>query len=295
MPWNGVKSHDGRPIPSIAFGTWKLGNGVGVVNQVVQGAEVGIRHLDTAQAYRNEVEVGQAVQRILRENGLKRDDLFITTKWSALKGLGISESIEQSLENLGVSYVDLYLIHHPRLPVPDAASAWKEMEKVYRKGYARSIGVSNFGVEELNQVVDSAGIRPVILLHPYVYEQQLPILQYARDHDIIIEAYSVLMPLTRYTDGPLDAVLANICENHQREGAEITKDQILLAWTKHKLDDFGGVVVTTSSQRERLEGYMRAGQLCLSKEEIASIDQAGLAGKEQFAPKKQRRLKRGVW
>ncbi|KAK7453951.1 hypothetical protein VKT23_011463 [Stygiomarasmius scandens] len=185
----------GLEIPSIAFGTWRLGNGDSVVQQVIQAAAVGIRHFDTAQAYRNETEVGLALQYIMKETGLKRDEIFITTKWSALKGVGIKDSVEQSLKDLGVSYVDLYLIHHPRLPVPDIPSAWKEMEEVYRNGFAKAIGVSNFDVQDLATLLEVAAVKPAvnqILLHPYIYEQQQPIVKFAQEHGIVIEAYSVL-------------------------------------------------------------------------------------------------------
>ncbi|KAJ7776865.1 Aldo/keto reductase [Mycena maculata] len=287
MPWNPIQLNDGREIPSIGFGTWKMGNGDGPINQVDQAISLGFSHVDTAQAYRNEVEAGIAI----RESGLERKEIFITTKYSGLNRLDIKTSIKNSLNSLGVSYVDLYLIHHPRLAVPDIPTAWKEMEEIQAQGLVKSIGVSNFEVNDLAVLLASAKVKPVanqILLHPYVYARQLPTLEYAAKHKIVIEAYSALMyvsspatlippayltcacsPITSLPGGPVDAPVGKIAE---RLG--VTNDQVLLAWTKAK----GAVVVTTSSKKERLEGYLNAGDLTLTDDDIAAIDAAGAKG-----------------
>ncbi|EGN97556.1 hypothetical protein SERLA73DRAFT_184304 [Serpula lacrymans var. lacrymans S7.3] len=271
MPWDLIKLNSGYSIPSIAFGTWTLGNGQGPIDQVEQALDTGFNHIDTAQSYRNEGEAGTA----LHESGLARSDVFITTKYSGTDGLGIATSIQNSINNLGVSYVDLYLIHSPRLAVPDIPTAWEQMEKVQKDGLARSIGVSNFGVSELETLLASASIKPAvnqILFHPYVYQQQLPILEYAAKNNIIIEAYSALIPVTRQPGGPLDKPLSELASKF---GA--TPDQVLLAWVKAK----GAVAVTTSSKKARLQGYLAAGDISLSEEDIAAIDAAGARGEKQ--------------
>ncbi|KAJ7471628.1 Aldo/keto reductase [Mycena galericulata] len=268
MPWDPIPLNDGREIPSIGFGTWKIGNGDGPINQVDQAISLGFSHVDTAQAYRNEAEAGVAI----RESGLERKEIFITTKYSGSDGLDIKTSIKNSLSNLGVSYVDLYLIHHPRLAVPDIPTAWKEMEDIQAQGLVKSIGVSNFEVSDLAILLASAKVKPVanqILLHPYVYARQLPILEYAAKHKIVIEAYSALIPITSLPGGPVDAPVGDIAD---RLG--VSNDQVLLAWTKAK----GAVVVTTSSKKERLEGYLNAGDLALTDDDIAAIDAAGAEG-----------------
>lgn len=273
MPWNTIKLNDGHSIPSIAFGTWKLGNGDGPTDQVDQALSVGFSHVDTAQLYRNELEAGVAI----RESGLAREDIFITTKYSGLDGLDIATSINNSLKNLGVAYVDLYLIHHPRLAVPDIATAWKQMELLKEQGLAKSIGVSNFGVPELEILLASAKIKPAanqILLHPYVYGKQKPIIEFGEKHGIVTEAYSALIPITTLPGGPLDVPLDAISK---RLG--LTNDQILLAWVKSK----GAIAVTTSSKKYRLEGYLEAGNIELTSEEIAAIEKAGAQGATKFA------------
>ncbi|KAH9919527.1 NADP-dependent oxidoreductase domain-containing protein [Fomitopsis serialis] len=266
MPWSPIRLNDGTEIPSIAFGTWKLGNGQTTMERVNQALEVGFTHIDSAQVYRNESEAGDA----LRASGLKREDVYITTKYSGRAD--IESSIRNSCNYLGVDYVDLYLIHGPDLAVPDIPTMWGKMEKIKDDGLAKSIGVSNFNVQELRTLVASARIKPVanqILFHPYVLSRQAPVVAYGARHGIVSEAYSVLIPITRHPGGPLDALLQTIC---QRLGAE--PEQVLLAWAKAK----GVVVVTSSTKKARLEGYLNAGDLELTTSDIEAIDAAGLAG-----------------
>ncbi|KAF5370928.1 hypothetical protein D9615_009814 [Tricholomella constricta] len=275
MPWDTIKLNDGHSIPSIAFGTWKLGNGQGPIDQVDQALSVGFSHVGSAQAYRNEAEAGIAI----RESGLAREDIFITTKYSGLDGLDIPTSIRNSLKNLGVTYVDLYLIHHPRLAVPDIPTAWRQMEELKEMGLVKSIGVSNFEVAELEILLASAKIKPAanqILLHPYVYAKQKPIIEYAAMHRQQFASHRDLSPITVTPGGPLDTPLNKIAE---RLGA--TNDQVLLAWVKAK----GAVVVTTSSKNYRLEGYLRAGDLELTDHEISALDKAGAKGATQLTAK----------
>ncbi|KAI0053925.1 Aldo/keto reductase [Auriscalpium vulgare] len=268
MPWDTIKLNDGHSIPSIAFGTWKLGNGQGPIDQVEQALSIGFDHVDTAQAYRNEEEAGKA----LRESGLARKDVFITTKYSGLGGLDIETSIQNSLKNLGVEYVDLYLIHHPRLATPDIPTAWAKMEKIKADGLAKSIGVSNFGVADLEILLASAKVKPAanqILLHPYVYARQAPIIAIGAVHGIVTEAYSALIPVTHQPGGPVDKPVNAIAKR-----LNATADQVLLAWVKAK----GAVVVTTSSKESRLKGYLDAADLDLTTTDIAAIDAAGAIG-----------------
>ncbi|KAI0821089.1 Aldo/keto reductase [Irpex lacteus] len=268
MPWTTIKLNDGHSIPSIAFGTWKLGNGQPTIDKVDQAISAGFDHIDTAQSYRNETEAGKA----LRDSGLARKDVYITTKFSGTDGADIETSIKDSLKNLGVDYVDLYLIHSPRLAQPDIATAWAKLEKIKADGLAKSIGVSNFGVVELETLLATAKVKPAanqILFHPYVLAKQTPILELGNAHGIVTEAYSPLYPLTSQPGGPLDTPLKEISARHG-----VAPEQVLLAWARAK----GTVVVTSSSKKERLEGYLKAGDLELSTTDIAAIDAAGLLG-----------------
>ncbi|KAF9548284.1 Aldo/keto reductase [Agrocybe pediades] len=272
MPWDIIKFNDGNQIPGLGFGTWKIPVGDTTVDQVDQAISVGFSHIDTAQSYRNEAEAGKAIH----ESGLSRDDIFITTKYSGLDGLDIETSIRNSLKNLGVKYVDLYLIHHPRLAVPDIPTAWAQMEGLKNAGLVKSIGISNFEIKDVEILLASAKIPPAvnqIILHPYVYKKQAPLLEYSAKKGILIEAYSPLIPVTQRPGGPVDVPVKAAAK---RLGA--TEDQILLAWIKAK----GAVALTTSSKKSRLEGYIKAGDLELSEVEIKAIDVAGAAGAQIF-------------
>jgi len=272
MPWEVIKFNDGNAIPGIGFGTWKIPLGDTTTDQVDQAISVGFSHIDTAQAYRNEAEAGKAIL----ESGLGREDIFITTKYSGLGGLDIETSIKNSLQNLGVKYVDLYLIHHPRLAVPDIPTAWRQLEGLKEAGLVKSIGISNFQVKDVEILLASAKIAPAvnqIILHPYVYKQQKALLEYSAEKGIVIEAYSPLIPVTQYPGGPVDKPVNAAAK---RLGA--TQDQILLAWAKAK----GAVALTTSSKKSRLEGYIKAGDLVLTNEEIKAIDHAGAKGAKIF-------------
>jgi len=272
MPWDLIPLNNGTSIPSIAFGTWTLGGGQQSIDNVDQAISVGFNHIDTAQSYRNEQEAGVAIH----QSGLAREDLYITTKYSGLNGLDIKTSIHNSLSNLGVEYVDLYLIHNPRLAVPDIPTVWSQMEKVQADGLAKSIGVSNFNVPQLETLLASAKIKPVanqILFHPYVLESQAPIVEFGNKNGIVSEAYSVLIPITRQPGGPVDTPVQ---EAARRLDAQ--SEQVLLAWAKAK----GVVVVTSSTKKERLEGYLAAGDFELTDDEIAAIDAAGIIGARRF-------------
>ncbi|KAF7312880.1 Aldo-keto reductase [Mycena kentingensis (nom. inval.)] len=268
MPWSDLPMNDGRHIPSIAIGTWKMGNGKEGISRIAQGLGLALLHIDTAQNYRNEYEAGIAI----RESGLPRDKVFVATKFSGVDGKGIQQSMRESLANLGIGYVDLYLIHGPELVYPDIPGAWREMEELHAYGLARSIGVSNFEIKDLATLLTSAKIKPVvnqIRLHPYIYKEAKPLMEYSEKNEILIEAYSPLLPITRFPGGALDEPLAKIAS---RMG--VTNDQVLLAWAKAK----STVVVTASSKKERLLGYIDAGDIELTSEDIAAIDDAGAKG-----------------
>ncbi|KZS91470.1 Aldo/keto reductase [Sistotremastrum niveocremeum HHB9708] len=270
MPWSTIKLNDDTVIPNLAFGTWKLGNAQLGQDRVIQAFDAGFTHIDTAQNYGNENEAGDALHR----SGISRDKVYITTKYS---GRGtISDSIRQSLIKLRVDYVDLYLLHAPEVSKPDIQTAWAEMEKLQAQGLAKSIGVSNYEPSDLDTLLKTAKIVPAvnqILFHPYVYAETLPLLDYCAKKNIVIEAYSPLIPITSKPGGSVDKPVARIAA---REHA--TPAQVLLAWAKAK----GTVVITSSRERERLDGYIQAGDLELTKADIDDIDVAGALGSTRF-------------
>ncbi|KAG6917417.1 hypothetical protein DXG01_002686 [Tephrocybe rancida] len=230
---------------------------------VLQAIDTGFSHIDTAQAYKNEASVGEAI----RESGLARDEIFVTTKYIAGP---IQDAFHESLDKLGLKYVNLYLIHGPMFVAPDFEGSWRILEKFKEDGLAKSIGVSNFGLEQLQLIVKIARIKPAIEFHPYIYAQHKPVLEYSAKHDIVTEGYSSLAPITKFPGGPVDVPIAAAA---RRLG--ITPNQVIFAWVKAK----GVVIVTTSSKKERLEEYLAVGDLpSLTEEEIAAIDEAGAKG-----------------
>ncbi|KAJ7022720.1 NADP-dependent oxidoreductase domain-containing protein [Mycena alexandri] len=265
MPFEALDLNDGNKVPSIAFGTGTALKGKDVTRFCQVAIETGFSHLDTAQRYSTEETVGQAV----RESGLARSDLYITSKY----GYGeIQLSVRASLYLLKLTYLDLYLIHHPSF-VPDIEAAWKQFERIKDDGLAKSIGVSNFNLEQLQTVVKSARILPAvnqINFSPYNYAQNKDLLAYSAKHGIVTAAYSSLAPITKYPGGPVDTPVATAAK---RLG--ITPTQVILLWVKSK----GVLIVTTSSSKAHLEEYIAVGDLPpLTDEEIAAIDAAGAQG-----------------
>ncbi|KAJ7256786.1 Aldo/keto reductase [Mycena haematopus] len=276
MPFGTANLNDGNKIPTIAFGTGTAMKGKDVTHFCQQAIDTGFSHLDTAQAYSTEETVGRAIQ----ESGLPRSDLYITSKYHHGE---IQLSVRASLYQLKLQYLDLYLIHGPGL-VPDLEAAWKQFERIKDDGLAKSIGVSNFTVEQLQTVVKSARIIPAvnqINFSPYNYAQHKDLLEYSAKHGIITEAYSSLAPITRFPGGPVDAPVAAAAK---RLG--ITPTQVILLWVKSK----GVVIVTTSSSKAHLEEYIAVGDLPpLTDDEIAAIDAAGAKGPPSAVIKPRRR------
>src|SRR6476646_791673 len=145
---------DGHVIPLLGLGVWQVENARECVNTVRWALEEGYRHIDTAQAYGNEESVGRG----LRESGVPREEVFVTTKFHPRRRDPAAEA-EGSLRRLGVDHVDLYIVHWPE---GGATWAWPGMERARELGYARSIGVSNFDVAQVQQVVAAAAVPPVV-------------------------------------------------------------------------------------------------------------------------------------
>ncbi|KAJ7758095.1 NADP-dependent oxidoreductase domain-containing protein [Mycena maculata] len=281
MPFGTVTLNDGTEMPTIAFGTGTALFRRDVTQFVQQAIDAGFSHIDTAQMYLTEETVGKAIQ----ESGLPRSDLYVTSKYASGE---IQSSVRESLDKLKLNYLDLYLIHFPHF-VPDLEAGWKEFEKIKDAGLAKSVGVSNFNLAQLQTLVKSARILPAvnqISFNPYNYAQSKDLLAYSAKHGIVTEAYSSLAcvryfqrirtlnglrsPITKTPGGPVDAPVAAAAK---RLG--ITPTQVILLWVKSK----GVVIVTTTSNKSRLEEYLAVGDLPpLTEEEIAAIDEAGAKG-----------------
>ncbi len=178
---------DGNEMPLLGLGVWQVPDGPECVNAVRWALELGYRHIDTAQAYRNESSVGKA----LKDSGVDRNEVFITTKFLPRAKDPAAEA-EQSLRRLGVDQVDLYVVHWPG---GGPTWAWPGMERARELGYARSIGVSNFGVAELDSVAAIATVMPAVNqvnFNPSAFRRAL--LDACQRHGVVLEAYSRWAP-----------------------------------------------------------------------------------------------------
>jgi 2,5-diketo-D-gluconate reductase A len=243
---------DGHAIPILGLGVWQVPSGRTCVDAVSWALELGYRHVDTAQVYGNEESVGEA----LRRSGVPREQVFITTKFDPNRQDPLVEA-ERSLERLGVGYVDLYLIHWPQR---GATWAWPGMERAHERGYARSIGVSNFSAAELEQLLAGATVPPVvnqIQLSPFAYRRAL--VEEGRRRRVLSEAYSSL-GTGRHLGDPVVTRVAS------RVGR--TPAQVLLRWgVQREL-----VVLPKSTHRDRIAENARIFDFTLSSEDMADLD-----------------------
>src|SRR5262249_43577550 len=243
---------DGNLMPLLGLGVWQVANDRTAVDAVRWALEEGYRHIDTAQAYRNEASVGQG----LRESGVPRAEVFITTKFLPARKDPLAE-IQRSVELLGVDYVDLYIVHWPG---GGPTWAWPGMERAREAGYARSIGVSNFDIDELRQLLASATVPPVVdqvQFSPFEYRKAL--LDSWVQSGIALEAYS---PLGTGRHLSSDAV-ARVAGRHGRSSA-----QVLLRWCIER----GIPVIPKSTHRERIAENAQLFDFALSGEDLAQLD-----------------------
>ena len=186
-----ISLNTGGEIPTIGFGTWKIRLNNKAETAVFEALAAGYRLIDTARIYGNEKGVGKAI----RESGVPRADIFVTTKlWNSDQGYekGL-KAFDDSLKRLDLEYVDLYLIHWP-VPVQRLES-WRALEEIYKSGRAKAIGVSNFTVPHLEELLSHLSIVPSVNqveFHPYIYEDQKPLLEFCKQQGMIMEAYSPL-------------------------------------------------------------------------------------------------------
>jgi 2,5-diketo-D-gluconate reductase A len=242
-------------IPQFGVGVFQVPPEETVEN-VTNALNVGYRHIDTAKAYDNEAQVGQA----LRASGLSRDEVFITTKlWNNDHG-DAKRALKASLDRLETDYVDLYLIHWPAPAQDRYVEAWQALIEARQQGLARAIGVSNFQPDHLRRIVDETGVTPAvnqIELHPYL--QQPGLRREHAERGIVTEAWS---PLAQgaVLDHP---VITELASEHGR-----TPAQIVLRWHIQ----LGNVVFPKSMSPERLEQNIDVFDFELSGEEMDRIE-----------------------
>ncbi|MCJ1387514.1 hypothetical protein MMC18_000357 [Xylographa bjoerkii] len=259
----------GAKIPAIGLGTWQSRP-----NEVTEAVKIalqkGYRHIDTALAYGNEAEVGKGI----KESGVPRSEIWLTTKLDNTWHHRVTEGIDSSLKDLGTDYVDLYLMHWPsstdpkdtskHLPDWDFIKTWQELQKLPATGKVKNIGVSNFGIKNLEKLLNDPSCKTVpavnqVELHPNCPSPKL--VQYCKEKGIHCTGYSCLGS----TNSPLykDATLLKMAE---RKGK--TPQQILLAWGISK----GWSVIPKSVSKERIEKNFELDGWDLSSQEVEELD-----------------------
>lgn len=279
-----------------------------LVGSLVAALAVGFRHLDTAEVYSTRRDVGEALRRAIADPAIgvtKREDVFITDKYAGYSNKkdvnthitlhtadgqvrGPTNSLRACLREMGVAYIDLFLFHtttlHPEL---DLATQWGEMVALRDAGLVKMIGVSNYDVASLEEIRALGMATPEVLqieFHPYLQNQTVGIVEYAKSHGILLEAYASLVPLTKARDAwaelvaqgkkpqgsepPLEPVLREMCAKYNA-----SETQVLLRYVV----DCGFVPITTSSRRERMQDVLGILNWEMHPADVAKISEAGNA------------------
>ncbi|WP_271749768.1 aldo/keto reductase [Bacillus paralicheniformis] len=255
-----ITLNNGTDMPWFGLGVFKVEEGPELVQAVKTAIKHGYRSIDTAAIYGNEEGVGQGIREGLKEAGISREDLFVTSKvWN--DDLGYDETIaayEASLEKLGLDYLDLYLIHWP--VEGRYKAAWKALETLYEQGRVKAIGVSNFHVHHLEDLLKDAAVKPVIdqvEYHPRLTQKELQ--AFCRSHSIQLQAWSPLMQ-GQLLSHPL---LKDIADKHGK-----TPAQVILRWDLQN----GVITIPKSTKAERIAQNADVFDFELTLEEMKQID-----------------------
>lgn len=277
------KLANGNTIPAVGYGTgtkwFKLGRNeidTNLVKTLQLALDKGFVHIDGAEVYNTDLEIGQAIA------GRDRKSLFLTDKFFAgdssykhksSHGLPY-DSLKYHLANqLNTDYVDLYLLHAPYIKKEshgfDLKEAWQSAEKAYEEGLAKNIGVSNFSVDDLKEILEIAKVKPVvnqIEFNPYLQNQTPGIVEFSQQNGILVEAYSPLGPIVKGEPGELTEYLETLGSKYKK-----TPSQVLLRWTIQR----GVLPVTTSAKEERIAQFIDLFDFELASDEVDKITEIG--------------------
>ena len=244
-------------MPLLGFGTWQL-RGESAYQAVRAALDAGYRHLDTATMYGNEAEVGRA----LADSGVPREEVFVTTKLPPERAGRERATLDASLRALGVAAVDLWLIHWP--PRRKSVAVWREMLAARDEGRTRAVGVSNYDIDEIDELLAATGQKPAvnqIRFGPSLYDPKL--IAEHRERGVVVEGYSPFKTTNLH-----DPVLARIASAHGVDPA-----RVVLRWhVQHEI-----VVIPKSKTPERIAGNAAIDGFALTDDEMAAID--GLAAR----------------
>lgn len=253
---NHLALHTGRSIPILGLGTWQM-TGEEAYRSVRIALETGYRHLDTATGYRNEAEVGRAI----KDSGVPREEIFVTTKLPPENAGRERATIEESLRQLGLDHVDLWLIHWP--PNEHASPAtWQTLLDLRSDGKATDVGVSNYSADQIDTLIEITGEAPAvnqIRWSPAIYDRLR--LQHSRQRGVVLEGYSPFQ-----ASDLEDPTIAAIAEVHH-----VTPPQVILRWHV----DTGVVVIPKSVTPARIQANFDIFSFSLSDDEVARLNALG--------------------
>ncbi|KLP04344.1 related to aldo-keto reductase YPR1 [Fusarium fujikuroi] len=267
-----LKLNDGNSMPMLGYGLGTVlhkrsrdEKNEAIVTTTKLAIEHGFRHLDCAELYNNEKELGDAV----RASPIPRSDLFIVTKLCGTEKRDVKAEFESSLSRLGLDYVDLYLVHAPYMAddAKDLQHVWSQMEEIKISGRAKSIGVSNFLQEHIEIILETAKVPPAvnsIEYHPYL--QRGSLINFLKTQNITVSAYSTLTALTEKVPGPVNKLYTQLARKY-----EVSETDIALRWCM----DQNIAAITTTRKGDRLKALCKnVPTFKLTKGEIDSISLA---------------------
>ncbi len=266
-----IPLNQGGEMPVFGLGVWQAGAGDATRSAVQCALEAGYRLIDTAKMYGNEREVGEAI----RASGIPREEIFVTTKLAS-GDHGYESALaaaQESLNQLDLGYIDLYLIHWPSATPPSRRlESWRALQKLHSEGVCRAVGVSNYTVRHLEEIRSDFELQPAVNqveFHPFLYQHGL--LEYCRRRQIVVEAYSPLAHARRWED----ARIREVASRHHR-----TTAQVMLRWgLQHGL-----VEIPKSSRRERIIENAQVFDFELTAEEMTALNALDAGFRTTFDP-----------
>lgn len=258
--------NNGSQMPVIGFGTFRIPEGDEVVNAVKTALEAGYRFIDTAMMYKNEEGVGKAI----KESGIPREEIFVTTKlWNTDQGYDTTlKAIDASLAKLGLTYVDLYLIHWPTasdqlregVSIDKRQETWRAMEEIYKSGKAKAIGVANYMLNHLEEMKNYAKIIPMVNqfeFHPFLYQRVL--LDYCKNNNIVVQAHSPFAD----NKGHENQIVKGVAQKYGK-----STNQVFVRWSMQH----GAVPIPKSIHKERIVENLDVFNFKLSEEDMKTLD-----------------------
>jgi len=289
-----LKFQNGDKMPILGLGTWKSKPGE-VKRAVYWAIETGYRHLDCARIYQNEKEVGEGIDQAIREGLVKREELFVTSKlWNnAHKKSQVRPAIEQTINDLGLDYLDLYLVHWPLafgqgvtfakeredfLTYEEAplSETWQAMQEIKKEGLSKHIGVSNFNQKKLNEIFKVEGQKPEmnqVEMHPFLPQKEL--VNFCKSNGILMTAYSPLgsgdSRTAAHENDPVLLKNETVLEIGEKHGASV--GQILIAWSIAR--DIA--VIPKSVNKNRIKENFDSTKINLGSEDLKNLDDIGVS------------------